>query len=999
MRYIPDKEINLLEEEDLLGTMSYVNTLSDVVEECETPFTIGLFGGWGTGKSSIVNTYQKKIESEGTNETLVIKYDAWKYSHDSFRRTFILELTDKLKLKTKRDFNKVFYKDEVQEKDLKPNLKEYWYLYLIPIAFILIFITAFWFTNAEKDIKTLITVFGFLTAALTFFLSNAIVVNKTTIIHSKIFSPEQFEKIFSEIIEEVTLDKRSSKEWIIQNKRQKKYNKIVIIVDNLDRCQKETAIKLMLNIKNFLEKENCIFVLPVDDLAIKRFLQMDEEKQKSHTNRIDGDEFLRKFFNSAIKIKNLTDFELYDYALELKRKYNLDISNDTLSIIAQEFSRNPRRIIQFLNNLLTEWKVLKNAKELGHLHSEEVLNNVEFLAKILIIKEEWPDLYDQIIIDNRLLRRIDEKISTINLSKEQSFPLEINKDVKLPKEQYFFFLKTKAFSTENIEPFIKTKDVLKDLPDDLERLILDQNWSEIRVMLGKELNFGSLIDFVLYLFNRDVLKRNLIRQNGYNIISLVMKIGLDDNFQNEFNVYYRRLSSIFDTQYLGQIIEIINPNLLIQFSRNILIRGDRNVLDLVLDYVKNGSENKQREDLLVEIILEYSTNQEILSQIKQEFTELVIQNEEILRTLEELPKDTEIINPLVTNELLDHFINTLVIDPNQNLTKQKISYIKVLLYREDENSLITQFINKTIGFPQTPKFDFMKFWFNTYDSFLMEENQSIYSPIYNMVNNRHSFFIQRINNNQIQNNEEQEEVLISLIKLIKKLYIFFQQNRQPLSNFLLAYYREDLDKSLKYIDTFFREVFSKNLTTEWLFAPGLFNKFKGFKTVKSKTLVADTILMMLENPRSLEILQESLVSTIIDCFFNLLISGGPHYIELSENSISRLMKINHLIDIVGRKIEQYLGQEPTRIIKILVNFPEDEIKKRIAVSLFANIVDYTKLLDISNKLLNLSDDGIQLLKYTLIETLKLISIEDKDHYITVLEICTENIEIFNQPDK
>ncbi|WP_418887130.1 P-loop NTPase fold protein, partial [Galbibacter orientalis] len=51
INYIPDKEINL-DENDLLGAQPYAETLSEIISHSNTPFTIGLFGGWGVGKSS-----------------------------------------------------------------------------------------------------------------------------------------------------------------------------------------------------------------------------------------------------------------------------------------------------------------------------------------------------------------------------------------------------------------------------------------------------------------------------------------------------------------------------------------------------------------------------------------------------------------------------------------------------------------------------------------------------------------------------------------------------------------------------------------------------------------------------------------------------------------------------------------------------------------------------------------------------------------------------------
>ncbi|MCS7258073.1 MAG: KAP family NTPase, partial [candidate division WOR-3 bacterium] len=59
INYIPDKEINIIEQEDLLGTSPYVETLKEIVQICETPFTIGLLGSWGSGKSSIIKTLQE----------------------------------------------------------------------------------------------------------------------------------------------------------------------------------------------------------------------------------------------------------------------------------------------------------------------------------------------------------------------------------------------------------------------------------------------------------------------------------------------------------------------------------------------------------------------------------------------------------------------------------------------------------------------------------------------------------------------------------------------------------------------------------------------------------------------------------------------------------------------------------------------------------------------------------------------------------------------------
>ena len=63
IKYINDKEINLYKE-DLLGTKPYVDILVEIVKHSSTPFTIGLLGGWGVGKSSIIKTIKDKFNND-----------------------------------------------------------------------------------------------------------------------------------------------------------------------------------------------------------------------------------------------------------------------------------------------------------------------------------------------------------------------------------------------------------------------------------------------------------------------------------------------------------------------------------------------------------------------------------------------------------------------------------------------------------------------------------------------------------------------------------------------------------------------------------------------------------------------------------------------------------------------------------------------------------------------------------------------------------------------
>ena len=80
-------------------------------------FTIGVFGGWGTGKSSIIRTAQEKIEKEHS-DVKFITYDAWKYANDSFRRMFLLKVQQELKMQQTEEMKR-FYQSENSEQEPK----------------------------------------------------------------------------------------------------------------------------------------------------------------------------------------------------------------------------------------------------------------------------------------------------------------------------------------------------------------------------------------------------------------------------------------------------------------------------------------------------------------------------------------------------------------------------------------------------------------------------------------------------------------------------------------------------------------------------------------------------------------------------------------------------------------------------------------------------------------------------------------------------------------
>lgn len=92
--YNSDRPISELKE-DLLGRSSFSRQLGDAIINYKghDGLVIGLFGKWGTGKTSVVNMAINEIESHEreNRETLIMRFSPWYYSDQDNLRTLFFE--------------------------------------------------------------------------------------------------------------------------------------------------------------------------------------------------------------------------------------------------------------------------------------------------------------------------------------------------------------------------------------------------------------------------------------------------------------------------------------------------------------------------------------------------------------------------------------------------------------------------------------------------------------------------------------------------------------------------------------------------------------------------------------------------------------------------------------------------------------------------------------------------------------------------------------------
>jgi predicted KAP-like P-loop ATPase len=70
--------------EDTLDFDRYSQQLAEIIVNSNPRFSIGIFGGWGTGKTTLMKMVEKKLKDNNRDDILVVWFDAWKYEKEKY---------------------------------------------------------------------------------------------------------------------------------------------------------------------------------------------------------------------------------------------------------------------------------------------------------------------------------------------------------------------------------------------------------------------------------------------------------------------------------------------------------------------------------------------------------------------------------------------------------------------------------------------------------------------------------------------------------------------------------------------------------------------------------------------------------------------------------------------------------------------------------------------------------------------------------------------------
>ena len=325
-------------------------TIANIIKNSNPHFTIGIYGEWGTGKTTLMKAIEKHLLENNIFEKkqtiLPVWYNAWKHERENSIATLSLMKTVAYAMDNHKQFNDV-----------------------------------------SKAIFTALTIYD---KDLMQQLVLNMISQKGNELEEQIDEKMSYlQKLYRNSVYFDGLEKIKQQMEKIRGSDQVSDHRVVIFIDDLDRCSPNKALEVLESIKLFLDIEGFVFIIGLSHKTVTKLI--------SHAYKstgVKGEDYIKKIIQIPIQIpswshENIIDLIETRIAPNLNPEYTKFLHQNS-GMIARIVDYNPRQLKRFINSVIIAFETFVSKE-----NSLEITFNEIFLVKIL--KSEWPDFYAEFI--------------------------------------------------------------------------------------------------------------------------------------------------------------------------------------------------------------------------------------------------------------------------------------------------------------------------------------------------------------------------------------------------------------------------------------------------------------------------------------------------------------------------------------------------------------------------------------------------------------------------
>jgi hypothetical protein len=302
----------------------YADAFSKIILQSDPRFAIGIFGRWGSGKTTLMQAIRREVCKDP--RVVPVDFNAWRYEREE---NLIVPLLDML-----RDELVRWADERAPDRSLKERALE-----------------------AAAKVKK---------------ASRAVLAGVTLKAKGAVFAGPEASLDLGKVLDR--LDAQAEGE---ERKTESFYHacfaklreatkgfagantqRIVVFIDDLDRCMPETALQVLESMKLFFDVDGFIFVVGLDDAVIRQLVNARYRSGTADGDAlISGSEYLKKIFQVPFTLPQITP-ERLGSLLTAERLGDLpaeqlqevqDRLGPHLGVVVAESGVNPREVRRYIN--------------------------------------------------------------------------------------------------------------------------------------------------------------------------------------------------------------------------------------------------------------------------------------------------------------------------------------------------------------------------------------------------------------------------------------------------------------------------------------------------------------------------------------------------------------------------------------------------------------------------------------------------------------------------
>ena len=429
---------------------------------------IGLEGGWGAGKTTVINMLRKLLSND--KKITLISFDAWAHEGDPLRRTYLESLIRHFILldgwidnkKWNEKLNKLSKRSRTTTTSTKRQTTLFGRIFATAIFLVPIGVPflreslnyTIFSINTDLNVSWMF-LFGFLMSAMPI---TVLFLNFVRVAFKKEKEPEDWAFLKGDSIDESTQDTTETPEPtsiefedIFNELMREAINssserKIIIVIDNLDRVDAQDATTIWSTLQVFLQErchqeeewfDSLWMIVPYDPKGLRR-LWDGRQSESENTKNFTSDSFIDKSFVIRFEVPPLVLSDWKEYLSALLNKafpeHNKEDWHAIYRVYSEYVSRRnfnapptPRELITFVNYIGGYHRQWQHEFPLDHIAYYVLLirNNID--VRLGLLEKKVPDAEMLLILSAGVIKSLAGL--TFNVKKEYGEQLLLDEPI------------------------------------------------------------------------------------------------------------------------------------------------------------------------------------------------------------------------------------------------------------------------------------------------------------------------------------------------------------------------------------------------------------------------------------------------------------------------------------------------------------------------------------------------------------------------------------------